>query len=59
MVRICEHNRRFRDFTRYEIREALIEIIASLPVYRTYIRAHLGQISDTDRNLLLTGHRYR
>jgi (1->4)-alpha-D-glucan 1-alpha-D-glucosylmutase len=52
MVRICEHNRRFRDFTRYEIREAILEIIASLPVYRTYIRAHLGQVPDTDRKLV-------
>lgn len=52
MVRICEHNRRFRDFTRYEIREAILEIIASLPVYRTYIRAHLGQVPEADRTMI-------
>jgi (1->4)-alpha-D-glucan 1-alpha-D-glucosylmutase len=36
-VRICERNRRFRDYTRHQLREALREVAVSLPVYRTYV----------------------
>lgn len=35
---VCERHRRHRDFTRNELREALIEVAANLPVYRTYVR---------------------
>jgi (1->4)-alpha-D-glucan 1-alpha-D-glucosylmutase len=37
-VRVCEGNRRYRDFTRHELNECLREAIACLPVYRTYVR---------------------
>ena len=37
-VRVCEDIRRYRDFTRHELRECLREVIACLPVYRTYVR---------------------
>jgi (1->4)-alpha-D-glucan 1-alpha-D-glucosylmutase len=37
-VRVCEDNRRYRDYTRYELSECLTEVIACLPVYRTYVR---------------------
>ncbi len=36
---VCERHRRHRDHTRRELREALREIIATFPVYRTYFRA--------------------
>ncbi len=36
-VEICERHRRYRDYTRYELSRALREILASFPVYRTYI----------------------
>lgn len=54
MVGICEHNRRYRDFTRYEVHEAVLDLAASFPVYRTYIRAHLGQIAEEDRDCIIT-----
>ncbi|HEY4027243.1 MAG TPA: malto-oligosyltrehalose synthase [Candidatus Dormibacteraeota bacterium] len=37
-VRVCEGNRRYRDYTRHELAECLREAIACLPVYRTYVR---------------------
>lgn len=35
----CERQRRYRDYTLPELREALAEVAAGLPVYRTYVRA--------------------
>ncbi len=37
-VRVCEGNRRYRDYTRHELSECLHEAIACLDVYRTYVR---------------------
>ena len=37
-----------RDFSEAEWREALIELAANFPVYRTYIRAEPFEISETD-----------
>ena len=34
---LSERDRRFRDFTLYALRDALREVIACFPVYRTYI----------------------
>ncbi|HUG40097.1 MAG TPA: malto-oligosyltrehalose synthase [Longimicrobiales bacterium] len=36
-VQVCEERRRHRDFTRRELREALVEVAASFPVYRSYV----------------------
>lgn len=36
--RLSENSRNFRDFTRYDLTQALAEVIASFPVYRTYVR---------------------
>ena len=49
--RISEHNRWTRDFTLYALRAALIEIVASFPVYRTYVDAN-GFVSDRDRRYI-------
>ena len=38
MVEVCEGRRRYRDFTRTELRHAVRETLASLRVYRTYVR---------------------
>ncbi len=38
LLKVCEANRRYRDFTRSEVRQVLIEVMAALPVYRTYVR---------------------
>jgi (1->4)-alpha-D-glucan 1-alpha-D-glucosylmutase len=45
--RISEKNRRYRDFTLNSLTFALREVIACLPVYRTYI-AGIGQVAEQD-----------
>ncbi|HEX2053290.1 MAG TPA: malto-oligosyltrehalose synthase [Actinomycetota bacterium] len=35
---ICERHRRYRDYTRFELTQALREVLACFPVYRTYIK---------------------
>ena len=37
LVDVCEHRRRYRDYTRSELRETLAEVVACFPVYRTYV----------------------
>jgi (1->4)-alpha-D-glucan 1-alpha-D-glucosylmutase len=46
--RISEQHRYSRDFTLDSQREALAEVIASFPVYRSYVRAD-GEIDSEDR----------
>ncbi|MFN8534857.1 MAG: malto-oligosyltrehalose synthase [Dehalococcoidia bacterium] len=46
LVEIGESNRRYRDYTRHELHDALREVIAGFPVYRTYVRP--GEVSDED-----------
>jgi (1->4)-alpha-D-glucan 1-alpha-D-glucosylmutase len=48
LVRVCEGNRRYRDYTRRELRDALAEVLASYPVYRTYVAAERGEVHDLD-----------
>jgi (1->4)-alpha-D-glucan 1-alpha-D-glucosylmutase len=36
LATVCERHRRYRDFTDRDLREAVTEILASFPVYRTY-----------------------
>lgn len=48
LAEICEQHRRHRDYTRHELREVLREVIVAQPVYRTYVRAKLGQVSEND-----------
>jgi (1->4)-alpha-D-glucan 1-alpha-D-glucosylmutase len=47
-VDICERHRRHRDYTRYELREALLETAASFPVYRSYVSASTRVVSRED-----------
>ena len=51
---VCEHHRRFRDFTREDISEAVIELLACFPVYRTYTRANERVLYDHDRRIIET-----
>jgi (1->4)-alpha-D-glucan 1-alpha-D-glucosylmutase len=48
-ARISERHRRYRDYTRRELRLVLREMIACLPVYRTYVRSRELPISETDQ----------
>jgi (1->4)-alpha-D-glucan 1-alpha-D-glucosylmutase len=45
---VCEHNRRFRDYTRRELAEALREVIVEFPTYRAYVVAERNQVTDDD-----------
>ncbi len=46
--RLTERNRRYRDFTLSNLEHALRQLIACLPVYRTYTTA-TGRVSERDR----------
>lgn len=47
-VEVCERHRRHRDYTRYELNEALREVMACFPVSRTYVQAEAGHVTDDD-----------
>jgi (1->4)-alpha-D-glucan 1-alpha-D-glucosylmutase len=49
--RFSERNRHFRDFTLYSLITTLKEVIASFPVYRTYIAEH-EPVSEHDRRYI-------
>jgi (1->4)-alpha-D-glucan 1-alpha-D-glucosylmutase len=51
-LEICERHRRHRDYTRHELHEALRELIARFPVYRTYVRAEAGTVAPEDEATL-------
>lgn len=48
--RLSETNRHTRDYTLHTLREAIMEFVACLPVYRTYITA--AGMSEQDRRYL-------
>ena len=50
--RIGECNRHYRDFTLGGLTSALREVIASLPVYRTYINALTAEVPQRDRQVV-------
>jgi (1->4)-alpha-D-glucan 1-alpha-D-glucosylmutase len=43
LTRICEGRRRYRDFTRVELRAALLEVLVHVPAYRSYVRLVDGE----------------
>ncbi len=49
---VCDHHRRFRDFIREDIEEAVSEVLAAFPLYRTYIRAEERIIRENDRRIV-------
>ena len=52
LERIGERNRHYRDFTLNGISAALREVIACLPVYRTYINALAQEVPEQDRRFV-------
>src|SRR5262249_47088891 len=48
--RISEGDRRLRDFTLVSLRQALREVVACFPVYRTYVNA--SGATETDRQMI-------
>jgi (1->4)-alpha-D-glucan 1-alpha-D-glucosylmutase len=51
-VDICERHRDNRDFTRHDIHQALRDLVCAFPVYRTYVRAELGQVAEEDERYI-------
>ncbi|MDQ3296969.1 MAG: malto-oligosyltrehalose synthase [Myxococcota bacterium] len=49
---ISEQHRASRDFTLNSLQEALGELIACFPVYRTYIDPHRAAMTDADRQTI-------
>ena len=52
--RISEQDRCSRDFTLYNLRYALREVLACFPVYRTYIVANTGNVEKRDQAIIET-----
>jgi (1->4)-alpha-D-glucan 1-alpha-D-glucosylmutase len=48
LVDICEANRDQRDYTRAEMRRAIREIAACFGVYRSYVQALRGEVTEED-----------
>lgn len=47
-MQACECHRRYRDFTRFELREVVRELAADFPVYRTYVRPNQSKVGEQD-----------
>jgi len=52
LLQIAEHHRRHRDYPRPVLRQALAELAAQLPVYRTCVRAAEDQVTPADSQYL-------
>jgi (1->4)-alpha-D-glucan 1-alpha-D-glucosylmutase len=50
--RLSERNRHYRDFTLNLLIHGMREIIASFPVYRTYVNGHEDGVSEHDRRYI-------
>jgi (1->4)-alpha-D-glucan 1-alpha-D-glucosylmutase len=55
LVRVCEANRRYRDFTRVELRAAVRALLAAFPVYRTYPEGDHAPLDVAVRRVLDRG----
>lgn len=53
-MRVCLEHRRYRDYGRDEVERALTAIVACFPVYRTYVRAGLGEVGSADGEIIRT-----
>lgn len=52
LVDICARQRRYRDFSRFELTEGLMSLCMAFPVYRTYLRPGDAEPSPRDRAVL-------
>lgn len=53
-VAICDRHRRYRDYTRPELKMALCECAAFFPTYRSYVSPSAGIIAGEDENAVNT-----
>ncbi|TVQ21378.1 MAG: malto-oligosyltrehalose synthase [Spirochaetaceae bacterium] len=49
---ICSRDREYRDYTRDEVYDALAALVASFPVYRSYVRAGQESVDEVDRAVI-------
>jgi len=52
-LEICRHHLRYRDYTRYELEMVLREVIASFPVYRTYVQPGAESTREEDTRVVV------
>jgi (1->4)-alpha-D-glucan 1-alpha-D-glucosylmutase len=57
LYRIAQQHRASRDFTQPALRRALREILASMTVYRTYVRSDSWDVSEADYRTVTTAVR--
>ncbi|MBI4334923.1 MAG: malto-oligosyltrehalose synthase [Chloroflexi bacterium] len=50
--RVSERSWQYRDFTLNSLRDAIGEVIASFPVYRTYLNAYEEVVDERDKNVI-------
>jgi (1->4)-alpha-D-glucan 1-alpha-D-glucosylmutase len=51
LMRVCERNRRWRDFTRNELRDVVTEVCVHASAYRSYVRPGV-EPTDADRQFV-------
>jgi (1->4)-alpha-D-glucan 1-alpha-D-glucosylmutase len=52
LAALVQERRRHRDWSRYELGQALGEMVVSFPVYRTYVRPSDERVGETDRRII-------
>lgn len=52
LAALVQERRRHRDWSRYELGEALAEIVVAFPVYRTYVRPTDERVGEADRRVI-------
>jgi (1->4)-alpha-D-glucan 1-alpha-D-glucosylmutase len=52
LVRVAARHWRYRDLAEEDLREALMDVTARLPVYCTYVQAHLGRVPEADAGVI-------
>ena len=52
LSQICERHPHHRVYTRHELHEALRELMVDFPIYRTYVRPRIGQVSEEDERVV-------
>ena len=52
LLNICERHPHHRDYTRHGLHDALRELMVEFPVYRTYVRPRIGQVTEDDERVV-------
>jgi (1->4)-alpha-D-glucan 1-alpha-D-glucosylmutase len=50
----ADHQRSYRDFSRGELRDALVGLLVAMPVYRTYVSYNDEAVRDSDYQAIMT-----